>query len=91
MLMPILNLSEMADGLKWVFLAFPHYALGYSLSNMNMFRITVEACHLNCERLKNILASNNTHLLPKNSELNINEISQNATCDPTECGKQSPM
>ncbi|XP_055326120.1 phospholipid-transporting ATPase ABCA3-like, partial [Sitodiplosis mosellana] len=85
MLLPILDLTKMADGLKWIFLAFPHYALGYSLFNMNQFRIKADVWHLECERLKNLLSSNNTHLLAStNGTLNISDVSQNATCDPTE-------
>lgn len=87
MLLPILKLEEMADRLKWIFLAFPHYALGNSLYNMNQFRISVDVCQLKCERLQNLSSSNNTPLLPSHDGQFNSTATQNFTCDPTICGK----
>lgn len=50
--MPALDLSHVADGLEWVFLLFPHYALGYSFTNMHQFKIINEICRLQGKRMK---------------------------------------
>lgn len=34
---PILELDDVGDILKWIFLFFPHYALSYCLFNMNQY------------------------------------------------------
>lgn len=51
--MPAFALRATADMLKWIFLSFPHYALGLSLFNMNQFKIAAEVCRIHCERLQN--------------------------------------
>lgn len=49
--LPVFALTATADMLKWIFLSFPHYALGSSLFNMNQAKILSEVCHIQCERL----------------------------------------
>lgn len=53
--MPAFGLSATGDMLKWIFLAFPHYALGSSLFSMNQAKITSEVCRIQCERLQHAL------------------------------------
>lgn len=50
--MPVFNLTATVDMLKWIFLPFPHYALGSSLFNMNQAKIAGEVCRVQCERLQ---------------------------------------
>lgn len=95
--MPIVNLIGTADTLKWIFLIFPHFALGNCLHKMHLFRITVQVCKLQCQRI-NI----NEVLIPMDmvdftglNHLNstqhdgqrLNSFSRKS-CDPSEqCGK----
>lgn len=87
MLIPMLNLADWADRLKWLFLAFPHYALGNSFLNMNEIRINSKVCHFKRERYENISSSTDTPILhQKNKELNSTVIG-NFTYDSTMCGE----
>lgn len=51
MSVPALELSHIADGLKWIFLFFPHYALGYAFINMHQFKIINQICRLQSKHL----------------------------------------
>ncbi|XP_031638222.1 ATP-binding cassette sub-family A member 3-like [Contarinia nasturtii] len=62
LMFPILNLIEIANQLKEVFLIFPHYALAYSLYNVNNFRISNEVCLLNLSRLQKMSKNGTTDI-----------------------------
>lgn len=51
--MPAFDLMQSVNMLKWGFLAFPHFALGSSLFNMNQAKIATEVCRIQCERMHN--------------------------------------
>ena len=44
----VLGWNELAEGLKWIFLLFPHYALSYCLFNMNQFHYEAEVTSGKC-------------------------------------------
>lgn len=64
MSMEIYNLQHVADGLKWVFLIFPHFALSHSLSNINRVTQLDEICRLRCETMTICIPDNMCMLMP---------------------------
>lgn len=61
--------------LKWIFLAFPHYALGYSLFNLNQLKMLSEVCRLKFQQKQ--MMSNDT-FFPEMNPLNFT-FTENST------------
>ncbi|KFB48612.1 AGAP006380-PA-like protein [Anopheles sinensis] len=48
---PGIDLSQVAEGLEWVFMFFPNFILSHGLNNLNQATSTANSCARSCEQL----------------------------------------
>ncbi|XP_031627171.1 ATP-binding cassette sub-family A member 3-like, partial [Contarinia nasturtii] len=84
--LPALNLTETANMLKSIFLIFPHYALGYSLFNLNQLKIESEVCRLKFEQM-----ISNDAFRPEISPLNFTSLENNTRLSDQNLWKNSTI
>lgn len=50
--LPMYGLEDTGHTLIWYFLVFPHFALSYSLNNINKLGIREALCNINCDGIE---------------------------------------